>query len=184
MILYLFLFSLVEKIVLYDGLECLKCVFISFQFDVLISDMDNGAMVDDNTVLISESGKEIILTSIFWHQWPWVPPKWSVIVTMMNTSSDNFESAWSFRCFKQISLDLLWKQCPPKKPPWIHHDQDAKGRRLLSPDELFNIYILIQYIWYQNIQMKSWITSKKKWQYKVEGLVSLLYGEICTIVEN
>lgn len=38
---------------------------------------------------------------------------------------------------------LLLKQRPPKKKPYIFHDLDMEEKRSMSPDELFNIYILI-----------------------------------------
>ncbi|KAF2588747.1 hypothetical protein F2Q70_00038755 [Brassica cretica] len=40
--------------------------------------MNYGAMVDDKTVLISEFGNDIILTIIFWKQWPWKPLRWAM----------------------------------------------------------------------------------------------------------
>lgn len=55
-----------------------------------------------------------------------------------------------------LEFNVLWKQRTPNKPPLICHDLNTKGRRLIPPDELFNIYFFIQYIWYQNILLKSW----------------------------
>ena len=103
MIIYLLFFFLVEKIFSYDGL---KCSFTSLQFEGAISDMDYGAMVDDKTVLISESGNDIILTIIFWKQWPWKPLRY-VLVIAMKVSSGYHESVWHILCLKQILLELL-----------------------------------------------------------------------------
>lgn len=89
--------------------------------------------------------------------------------------------------FSELS-DLLWKQRPPKKPPWIpgmEEDSEIKRKILMLPsDRYFRIYILIQYIWCQNISLKLWFALWRKWQHKIIDLVSLLYGDICTIVEN
>lgn len=99
MSLCLVFFSFVEKILLWDGLEC---NLVSFKFNCSISDMDYEAMVDDKT-----------------------------------------EDCVHFR----IWCDM--KQHSPKKPPWIRHDLDSKERRLMPPDELFNIlfFILAESYW-------------------------------------
>ncbi|CAN6892967.1 unnamed protein product, partial [Brassica oleracea] len=51
-----------------------------------------------------------------------------------------------------------------KKSPWIRdaeEDLEIKARSLmLSKNEFFKTYILIQYIWYQNITLKPSITEE------------------------
>ena len=62
---------------------------------------------------------------------------------------------------KQIITNLLWKL----KPPWFQHEEkdlEIRGSRKMSAVKfIFNTYILIQYIWYQNICLKSWNASSK-----------------------
>lgn len=83
-------------------------------------------MIDDKTVLFSESnGKKIILTILFWKQWPWKPP-WYVIVIEMKVSGGYRERVKSIRCLRQILSYLLWKQRPPNKPPWLQDDLEEE----------------------------------------------------------
>ncbi|WZZ13884.1 hypothetical protein YC2023_106973 [Brassica napus] len=68
------------------------------------------------------------------------------------------------------SSDLLWRKRPPEKPPWICDGEEAletEARSLmLFKNEFSRIYILIQYIWYQSIMLKSPITSWKTRQHQ------------------
>lgn len=179
MFLYLLFFSFMEKRLLYIGLEN---SFTFSPFDCAISDVDYAAMFDDKTVLFSESTtKKIILTILVCKQWPWNPHS---IVIKMIVYGGYRKMVSSIRCLKQIISDLVWKQRPPRKPPWFRDDLQISERRLKLSDELLSIYILIQYIWHQNISLKAWIISWKRRQHKAEGLISLLYGDILTIVEN
>lgn len=57
----------------------------------------------------------------------------------------------------------MWKQRLPKKPQYMQKEDFEMEERslLLTKEKLFSIYILIQYIWYQNICLKSWNASSK-----------------------
>lgn len=46
----------------------------------------------------------------------------------------------AYPMFETNLAELLWKQRPSKISPWIPHDLDTKGRRLMSLNELFNIF--------------------------------------------
>ena len=82
-----------------------------------------------------------------------------------------------------VETNLIWKQRPPKKPPWNQDAEDdpENGAKsfMSSKEKSFNIHILIQYIWYQNI-----VTLWRRWQYIIEDVISLLYGNIFTIVKK
>ena len=70
------------------------------------------------------------------------------------------------------------------------HDEIINGRATSHKGEKsFKIYILIQYIWYQNIDksdlaLKPWKPPWKKQQYMMKDVFSLLYGDILTVVES
>ena len=104
------------------------------------------------------------------------------IVSFVLVSDGFHESVTTIRCLKQIFTDLLRKHRPPRKPPWIQHEEEdleTRGRSMISANQIFfKTDILLQYIWYQNICLKSWNASSKK------HVVSLLYGDMLTIVEN
>ena len=70
----------------------------------------------------------------------------------------------------------MWKQRLPKKPQYMQKEDFEMEERslLLTKEKLFSIYILIQYIWYQNILLKLWNALRRRQQYKVEYF-SLLY---------
>ena len=59
------------------------------------------------------------------------------------------------------------------------HSSSAGQSWVSSKEKSFNIHILIQYIWYQNI-----VTLWRRWQYIIEDVISLLYGNIFTIVKK
>ena len=70
------------------------------------------------------------------------------------------------------------------------HNEIRNGRATSHKGEKsFKIYILIQYIWYQNIDksdlaLKPWKPPWKKQQYMMKDVFSLLYGNIFTVVES
>ena len=70
----------------------------------------------------------------------------------------------------------MWKQRLPKKPQYMQKEDFEMEERslLLTKEKLSSIYILIQYIWYQNILLKLWNALRRRQQYKVEYF-SLLY---------
>ncbi|KAL0729604.1 hypothetical protein Bca4012_025697 [Brassica carinata] len=62
--------------------------------------------------------------------------------------------------------------------------QDQKETLLSIKEECFRNYVLIQYIWYRNILLKSWNASRRKQQYEAEKISSLFYGDIRIFVKN
>ena len=106
--------------------------------------------------------------------------------------SDGFpESVTTIRCLKQIFMDLLQKHRLPRKPPWIQHEEEdleTRGRSMMSANQIFfKTYILIQYIWYKNICLKSWNASTKKqvkenWYFKWDKDFKLARSSLIVLV--
>lgn len=46
------------------------------------------------------------------------------IVSFVLVSGSYHRCVITIRCLKQIFSDLLWKQRPPKKPPWTQDAED------------------------------------------------------------
>ena len=104
------------------------------------------------------------------------------IVSFVFVSDCFHESVTTIRCLKEIFTNLLQKHRPPRKPPWIQHEEEdleTRVRHMSSANQKsLKTYILIQCIWYQNICLKSWNSTSK------EQVVFLLYDDILIIVEN